>query len=78
MAIHRLKPVSEQQATKDGWGIVVAASGLKGPYVKGDGPDDFVCGACQAVLLKGVPPGVVIRNMAPKCPECGTINVWVK
>jgi hypothetical protein len=37
MAIQRLKPMSEQQATKEGWGIVVAATGLKGPFLKRHG-----------------------------------------
>lgn len=46
--------------------------------MEGDGPDDFFCAACQTVLLKVAPPGVVIQNMAPKSPECGTLNVWLK
>ena len=43
------------------------------PVFAGKGPDDFLCGSCGAVLLKGVYPDQ-IQKLYIKCP-CGAVNL---
>jgi predicted RNA-binding Zn-ribbon protein involved in translation (DUF1610 family) len=43
------------------------------PLLRGQGSHDFLCGACDNVIAKGVERGQVI-NIVLKCPNCGSFN----
>lgn len=47
----------------------------KGKYVmiQGIGSTDYLCGACQNTICKGVEQGQII-NLVFKCPDCGSFN----
>jgi hypothetical protein len=48
----------------------------KGQYViiKGQGHDNFLCGACQNVICEGINEGQ-INNLVFKCPNCDSYNL---
>lgn len=43
-------------------------------YIKGQGQDNYLCGACGNVLCENVHRGQVI-NIVFVCPKCGNYNV---
>jgi hypothetical protein len=44
------------------------------PVAVSSGDIDFLCGSCEAVLLKGMIDAVSFGNMVIKCPKCGNFN----
>lgn len=43
------------------------------PYMKSNGPADFMCGNCNHVILKSITFGQA-TNLVFKCPQCGEYN----
>ena len=46
------------------------------PVLKGAGEDNYVCGACELVLLQGVTRKRA-REFAIRCGKCGSFNAVV-
>lgn len=42
-------------------------------FMRGSGSSNFVCGACQSVLVEGVERGQIIEIVF-RCPNCGSYN----
>ena len=43
------------------------------PAIKGDGPDNLLCGSCGSTLCENIGRDQ-IQNMVFKCPNCGLFN----
>jgi len=43
------------------------------PLMQGQGDNDFLCGACDNVIVKGLDGGQ-ISEIVLKCPNCGSFN----
>jgi predicted RNA-binding Zn-ribbon protein involved in translation (DUF1610 family) len=43
-------------------------------FIKGEGSNNYLCGACQNVLCEKVNRGQVV-NIVFKCPNCGNFNI---
>jgi hypothetical protein len=43
-------------------------------FIKGDGDDNYLCGACKNVLCEHVSRGQ-ISNIVFRCPNCGNFNI---
>lgn len=56
--------------------VLVAAGGFNGPFLKGDGPIDLLCGKCLHTLAESLHPGQ-IQNLVLLCPTCGSHNAVV-
>ena len=56
--------------------VLVAADGFQGPFLKGNGPIDLVCGQCLLVLAEALHPGQ-IENLVLRCPRCKSHNAIV-
>jgi hypothetical protein len=54
----------------------VLIHGKKGNFVfiKGEGGDNYLCGACKNILCEKVSRGQIV-NIVLKCPNCGNFNV---
>jgi hypothetical protein len=50
-----------------------AAARSVGPAVVGDGPADYACGQCFAVVLRGVDLEK-LAGYAVRCASCGCLN----
>jgi predicted RNA-binding Zn-ribbon protein involved in translation (DUF1610 family) len=42
-------------------------------FIRGPGSANFLCGACQSVLVEGMERGQ-ITEVVFKCPKCGSFN----
>ncbi|WP_158443088.1 SEC-C metal-binding domain-containing protein [Rubrivivax gelatinosus] len=56
--------------------VFVAGEGFSGPFFKGDGAIDLVCGRCLHRLAEALHPGQ-IQNLVLQCPACHGHNVVV-
>lgn len=56
--------------------VFVAGDGFMGPFLKGDGPIDLLCGMCLHRLVQQLHPGQ-IENLVLQCPACKSHNVIV-
>jgi hypothetical protein len=72
MALYRFKVLTKEEADQRG---IINSPG-PGPFVIGDGPDDYVCGNCNQTITKSVSLSDLIRieNAAFKCFTCKAIN----
>jgi len=46
---------------------------FQGPFFRGEGDIDYICGNCGYVLAEGLKEGQ-IRNIVVHCPKCGMYN----
>lgn len=53
--------------------VIDCRPGHQGPYLQGDGHDNFVCGKCGEVLVQGMV--VAFLTLYLCCPQCGTYNL---
>lgn len=44
------------------------------PVIRGAGGQDYECGSCGAVLLKGLGPNQHIQGVVVRCPKCHADN----
>lgn len=53
--------------------IIECRPGFVGPYFRGEGDDNMVCGKCGHVLVQGIV--VAFLTLYLCCPQCGIYNV---
>jgi predicted RNA-binding Zn-ribbon protein involved in translation (DUF1610 family) len=56
--------------------VLEPAKDFAGPFIKGTGDVDYLCGSCGAVLVERVTTGQ-IKNTVFRCPNCGQYNELV-
>jgi hypothetical protein len=56
--------------------VLVAVGGFQGPFFKGEGAIDLLCGKCLHTLAEALHPGQV-QNLVLMCPACGAYNAVV-
>lgn len=56
--------------------ILVAAEGFQGPFLKGEGSIDLLCGKCLYTLAEAIHPWQ-IQNIVLQCPACEAYNAVV-
>lgn len=56
--------------------VFAAANGFQGPFFKGDGQIDLLCGECLHVLAQTLHPGQM-QNLVLQCPNCKSHNAVV-
>jgi hypothetical protein len=56
--------------------VLIAGDGFMGPFLKGDGPIDLLCGNCLHRLVEQSHPGQ-IENLVLQCPNCKSHNAIV-
>jgi hypothetical protein len=49
---------------------------FRGPAVVGDGPDNYLCGACGKILCKNIAHGQ-IASVVFNCDDCGSYNAII-
>lgn len=61
---------------KEGTASVFSWSGEKGKFavIKGEGNDNYICGACGNVICQNVNRGQII-DLVIACPNCGSYNI---
>ena len=69
MSNHRLKVIENLDPN-----IKVLDPSGPGPLVTGTGSDDYLCGACENVLIAKMRPGQIPSTMI-RCGKCGATSV---
>lgn len=53
--------------------VIDCRPGFDGPYFRGEGEEDSVCGACEHPLIRGMLAAYLRLYLC--CPSCGSYNV---
>ena len=53
--------------------VIDCRPGFEGPYFRGEGADNLVCGKCEGVLVEGIV--VAFLTLYLCCPKCGTYHI---
>ncbi|HUR68149.1 MAG TPA: hypothetical protein VM370_02805 [Candidatus Thermoplasmatota archaeon] len=53
--------------------VIDCIPGFRGPYFRGEGTENMLCGNCDTVLIHG--RVVAMLTMYLCCPECGLYNL---
>lgn len=69
MTTLRLKVVKDPDPAQ----VTIATMNTFGPFAKGVGPNNYLCGSCGKTLLKKVKPGEFYRIVIV-CRKCGANN----
>lgn len=70
----RLQVISPSEAERAS--VLTAGDGFKGPFLKGTGSIDLLCGKCFHALAEGMVSGS-ISNIVLQCPLCESHNAII-
>ncbi len=68
-------PVVPPPAVDDA-AVFVAGAGFMGPFFRGSGPIDLLCGRCRLLLGERLEPGQT-ENLVLRCPRCQAHNALI-